>query len=369
MMDNNRNAFFALLRAGLWEQNVRVQSYEPLDFDKLFELAKSQSVVGLVAAGMDHIEDRKVPKTEALRFLSTVFTLEKRNMEIRYFIEDLMGRLKKAGIYALLVKGQGLAECYERPKWRSVGDVDLLLDRDNYLRAKDLLIPFAQSVKDEDVDKLHLGIKMDACIVELHGTLHNGLSSRITRTVDRIQDETIRGGCIRIWHNGETDIHLPCVDNDIIFVFTHLLQHFFQGGVVLRQVCDWTRLLWTYSHCIDRRLLQSRLEEMRLMSEWEAFAGLAVNYLGCPSSVMPFYRDSRAVRHRSNRVLNVIFNTGNEDNSYKKEASSIKRKIITIWRKIIATFTFLSIFPLDSLRFLGYFFVVGFSRTRKTTKL
>lgn len=368
-MDKNRNAFFALLRAGLWEQGVRIQPYEPLNFDALYELAHAQSVVGLLAAGMERIEDRKVMKLEALPFLKKVISLEERNQHARRFIGDLMDRLKTAGIYALLVKGQGLAECYERPQWRSVGDVDLLLDKDNYLKAKELLLPLAQGVKDEDVDRLHFGITIDSWLVELHGTLHNGLSSRITRTVDRIQDETIRGSLVRLWHNGETDVPLPCVDNDIIFVFTHLLQHFFQGGVVLRQVCDWTRLLWTYRESVDRDLLRERLEEMRLMTEWEAFAALAVDYLGCPSSAMPFYRDSAAIRRRSARVLEVIFKTGSVDDSYKNEAPSFKRKLITIWRQFLSTFTFLRIFPLDSLRFLGYFFVVGFSRTRKTTKL
>lgn len=368
-MDKNRNAFFALLRAGLWEQGVRLQPFEPLDFDALYEMAKAQSVVGLLAAGLEHVEDRNVKKPEVLKFLKRVFSLEGKNQRARRFIEDLMGRLRGAGIYALMVKGQGLAECYERPQWRPVGDVDLLLDEDNYLKAKALLLPMAQSVKDEDIDKLHIGITIDSWLVELHGTLHNGLSSRITRTVDRIQDETIRGGRVRMWRCGETDVPLPCVDNDIIFVFTHLLQHFFQGGVLLRQVCDWTRLLWTYRESIDQDLLRERLEEMRLMSEWEVFATLAVDYLGCPSSAMPFYRDSSAIRRRAARALEVIFKTGSTDDGYKKEAPAFKRKLITIWRQFLGTFTFIRIFPLDSLRFLGYFFVVGFSRTRKTTKL
>ncbi len=34
-MDKNREAFFALLRAGLGEQSVRLMPYEPLDFDAL----------------------------------------------------------------------------------------------------------------------------------------------------------------------------------------------------------------------------------------------------------------------------------------------------------------------------------------------
>lgn len=367
-MGSNREAFFALLRAGLWEQGVRLLPYEPLDFDAIYEIADAQSVVGLLAAGLEHVEDRKVTKPEALKFLKRVFSLEGKNASVCAFIEDLMGRLWEAGIYALLVKGQGLAQCYKRPQWRSVGDVDLLLDSDNYLKAKELLLPLAQAVKDEDIDKKHIGITIDSWLVELHGTLHNGLSSRITRVVDRIQEETIRGGQVRMWRNGETNVPLPCIDNDIIFVFTHLLQHFFQGGIRLRQVCDWSRLLWTYRGSIDVELMRSRISEMRLMSEWEVFATLAVEHLGCPVEAMPLYRDSKAIHRRSERALRLILEAKTDD-EYKKNAPVLKRKLITIWRTMKDTLTFVRIFPIDAFRFLGYFFVVGFQRTRHTTTL
>ena len=46
-------AFFALLRAGLWEQEVQLQPYGEVDFAEVLELAEEQSVVGLVAAGIE----------------------------------------------------------------------------------------------------------------------------------------------------------------------------------------------------------------------------------------------------------------------------------------------------------------------------
>ena len=63
------------------------------------------------------------------------------------------------------------------------------------------------------------------------------------------------------------------------------LQHFFVGGVGLRQICDWCRLLWTYRERIDRDLLLRRLQEMWIVSEWKAFGAFAVEYLGLPLSV------------------------------------------------------------------------------------
>ena len=366
-MSSKREAFFALLKAGLWGQGIRLRPYEPLDFNALYGLAEAQAVTGLLAAGLEHVEDRKVTKPEVVPFLKRVVFLEKRNSEMNGFIEKLFRKLGDAGIYAILVKGPALAQCYQRPQWRSVGDVDLLLDDDNYQKAKELLLPLAKEYKDEDIDKKHIGITVNSWLVELHGTLHNGLSSRITKAVDRIQDETIRGGEVRNWRNGETDVPLPAVDNDIIFVFTHILQHFFQGGILIRQLCDWSRLMWTFRDSINIDLLRERLREMRLMTEWEVFAAIAVDYLGCPESVMPFYRASAGIRRRAKRALAIIFGSSDVDTSYKEKAPVLKRKLITIWRQIRESFTFMRVFPLDTFRFLGFFFIEGMRRTKHTT--
>jgi len=58
-----------------------------------------------------------------------------------------MGRLRAAGVETLLVKGQGIAQCYERPLWRASGDIDLLVDADKYESAKSVVLPWADSVE------------------------------------------------------------------------------------------------------------------------------------------------------------------------------------------------------------------------------
>ena len=75
------DTFFALLRAGLWEKEVRLAEYEPIDFQAVFDLADNQCVTGVVAAGLEFVADRKIAKVEAVPFLKKVFKLEQRNAE------------------------------------------------------------------------------------------------------------------------------------------------------------------------------------------------------------------------------------------------------------------------------------------------
>ena len=153
--DKTIDVFFALVRAGLWEKSVPLLPFGDIDFNAILELAEEQSVVGLVAAGLEHIEDMKPTKKDVLQFIGRVTQLEQRNQAMNYFIGVIVEKMREAGIFTVLVKGQGVAQCYERPLWRSCGDVDLLLDDENYEKARLFLTPLASSIDAEDKRKKH----------------------------------------------------------------------------------------------------------------------------------------------------------------------------------------------------------------------
>ena len=141
MRDNTIEVFFALVRAGLWSdgnQEIRIDG--TTDWNEVYELAQEQSVLGLVLAGLEH-SDIKPPKELLLQWIGEVQVLEQRNKAMNVYIAKLIEEMRSDGIYTLLVKGQGLAQCYNRPNWRSSGDVDLLLSKDNYEKAKEFILP------------------------------------------------------------------------------------------------------------------------------------------------------------------------------------------------------------------------------------
>ena len=351
---NTINAFFALLGAGLWERSVRLLPFEPIDFSAVYDLAEEQSVEGLIAAGLEHVEDRKVVKQEALPFMKKVFSLENRNKAMNLFIGGLVEKMRKAGIYALLIKGQGVAQCYSRPQWRSVGDVDFFLDKDNYYKAKAFLIPLADSVEKEDTPRLHLGMKIDPWLVELHGTMHTKISRRIDIVIDKVQNDVFEGGNVRVWRNEDVDVFIPSPDNDLIIVFTHFLKHFYVGGIGLRQICDWCRLLWVFRDEIDRNLLAKRLSEMGLMKEWRTFAAFAVDYIGMPDFAMPFYSDSRSSHRKSAKLSTIILETGSFGHykeSYRSRYPRFIEYAITFWRRMGEFIRLSTIFPNNAPKF------------------
>ena len=352
----NTEAFFALLRAGLWEKEVQLSPYEEIDYSEVKRLAEEQSVIGLIGAGIQHVVDVKVPQIEFLTLIGRAVQLEQQNSAMNDFIGILINRMREAGIYTLLVKGQGIAQCYERPLWRSCGDVDLFLNDDNYDKAKSFLTQLAISVEKEYVRERHLGMTIDSWVVELHGSLYSGLSSSIEKELDDVYQDTFYRGNVRSWMNGNVSVLQLSAENDAFYVFIHFLQHFYKGGVGLRQICDWCRLLWTYRDRFKLNLLASRIRKAGLMSEWKAFGAFAVEYLGIPVEAMPFYSTDPKWKHKADNICSFILEVGNfghnRDSSYFEKYPYIIRKVCSLGRRINDLYRHARIFPLDSVRFL-----------------
>ena len=370
------------MRSGLWEDaSLLLTAYglldsaDKIDWGKILDLAEEQSVVGLLAAGIEVVKGawlklhgaHLVPKPMALQFIGRTVLLEQRNQAMNYFIGGLVEKMREAGIYTMLVKGQGVAQCYERPLWRSCGDVDLFLSEEDYANAKVFLSSLASSVKEEFVREKHLSMTIDGWTVELHGHLYSGLSPRVDGELRTLQQETFENKetpekthYVRIWKNGSTDIPLLSAENDTFYVFTHILQHFYKGGIGLRQICDWCRLLYTYRESLNVGLLESRIMQAGLMREWKAFGAFAVNYLGMPIEAMPFLNmdECANLEKKADRICRFIIKVGNfghnRDTSYYGKYPFVVRKAISAWRRTKDIFHHIMIFPLDSLRFFPY---------------
>lgn len=363
-MKKEENVLLELLKVGLWD-NVKIADSLPhisndVNWGEVYQLAEEQSITGLVTAGIEPVQDEWtkvygtpfIPQEWALQFIGATLQIEQRNKEMNSFVSSLIMRLRKDDVYALLAKGQGLAQCYIKPLWRSCGDVDLFLSGNNYVKAKTLLCPIATEVEEEDTQELHQGLVLNNWIVELHGTLRSCNLPRMDRVIDEAQRDVFYGGDVRSWMNSNTQVFLPGVNSDVIFIFTHLLKHFFNGGIGLRQVCDWCRFLYTYREKINVSLLESRLKKACIITEWKAFASLAVNMLGMPGDSIPLYSSDNVWFKKAHKILRIILKTGNFghniDRSYTIKYKGVNRKVATAWHGLIDNISQVSIFPIDS---------------------
>ena len=365
MRKNNKDAFFTLLRTGLWgDGNSDIRIEGTTGWNYVYQLAQEQSAQGIVLQGIDsfrfQVPGFKIPQVLLLQWIGEVQMIEQRNKEMNAFVAELIENLRESDVYAILVKGQGVAQCYEKPFWRCSGDIDLLLSNDNYQKAKTTLIPIASEVANENTATKHQALIINGFDVELHGKMPFSLSMRVEAGIDEVLDDLFCRGHVRSWDCNGTQVFLPSPDNDVILVFTHFLHHFFIEGVGLRQICDWCRLLYTYKDSLDFKLLESRIKAMGLMSEWKAFGALAIGYLGFPKDSMPLLdvrskKEDVRWRKKADRIMGLVLESGNfghnKDLSYRTRYSGLTYKIVAAWRRLKDFAALIPVFPLDAPRF------------------
>ena len=371
--NNTIESFFLLVRAGLFGRTDGIEDFQPdgVDWEEVYRLADEQSVVGLVADGIDlirvefsktHPDTPLVPEDWSLRFVTVILQQEQCNLGMNRFVEQLIGRLQRRNVYAILLKGQGLAQCYPNPLRRAYGDVDLLLREEDYQKALDFLLPFSSMSMIENEHKKDFALMIDNWLIELHGSLRCGFSSRIDRELDKIYHDSIDGENVRFWMNGKVQVPLLGKEDDVFYVFVHFLNHFYKGGVGIRQICDWCRLLWTFRDSLDLIAVESQLKRMKLMSEWRAFGMFAVEYLGMPEEGMPFFSKDEKWKRKARQILAFILKTGNMGNNRKGEFGVdpyLKRKVKSFGQRLKDLTNHFAIFPLDTLRFFPSIFMNG----------
>ena len=375
-MSKDIYVFFELLKAGLWRDQrpvscLKFQVPSDIDWEREYQIAEEQAVVGIVAAGLEVVQnvqefkEFKISQKAKYQFIGQTMLIEKRNKEMNAFVADLIEKLRNKNIYALLVKGQGIAQCYEKPLWRTCGDVDLLMSEDNYRKACEYLGKIADSTEREtkkNKERKHQDYQISGWAVELHGTLHSHLSGRVDREIDKVQGKCFYGGSVRSGEfksskGSSVQVFLPGANEDVFFVFTHILQHLFLEGIGLRQICDWCRLLYIYRDSLNHKLLEQRLRKAGLMSEWKVFASFAVNWLGMPMEAMPLYyendNENEKLKRKAERICRFVMEVGNfGHNREVKWNDSFNRRAMLIWHRITDTVKLLRVFPIDAPKFL-----------------
>lgn len=353
-----QQALLELVRAGLWEKDAHLLPYGKWDINEIMRLAEEQAMVGLVTAGLEHVQDVKIPQESLLQFVEQTLQLESRNKSMNKFIAVLTEKMRGKGIHTVLVKGQGITQCYKRPLWRSCGDVDLYFNKNDFVKAREYLRPFAQKIDPDNniAEHINMVMKDSGWAVEIHANQYTELSFRLDHGLDIIHRRIFDNGEVRVWKNDQTNVYIPSPTNDVQIVFTHFLKHFYKGGLGLRQICDWCRLLWTFRGEIEIATLTTDLHSMGLLNEWRAFTALAIDYLGMPVIAMPLYDQDKKWSKKASYIMSFLLESGNfghnRDTSYYESQWRIVRKVGSLGRKIGDLLRHARVFPLNSVLFI-----------------
>lgn len=364
-MNKSEVAFLELLKVGLWGTAVHEEAFrdDDIDWERVVELARQQTVVGLVGEAMSQLSRGVMPRPLYLQVLREVMEVEEENKRMNALIPILFRTLDQLGVRSWLLKGQGVAQCYGNPLRRVSGDIDVFFPHDgDYEKARE---DFLRHLKAEDVHNDNdttktLEFDYKGIYIELHGHIVPEVNRRSNKNFPVFQKACLTED-VEQW-NGAA---LPPVRFNPVFIFMHMVRHYFGGGIGLRQVCDWMRYVYVHHGEMEAEQLKEDLKMTGLYRLWQAFGCMAVDLLGCPEERMFFY-DGKHRKH-GRRLLAFILESGNFGYYDKRTKSDSRfylvRRFVAFWGHLQMKLRNLLMFPEESVYGIPSFIVDGVKRT------
>lgn len=286
MTRQDKNIFFALIRAAIWtdqhghitsERKTELEQLIPdfYDWSMILQLCQDHALVGIVANPLCSLSKTKSPTSKQMDLLlSTVSQLVRQRYVVRQVIAELFSRLSAAKCHPILLKGEGLAMLYPNTCQRSVGDIDIFVIPDEYECAKMVLnelCPLESRVGQAHEGRHHYEIEYCGIPIELH--FKAGISAD-SRYESSYYDYTLRElhpeKCDTIFINNQP-ILVPRARYNLVYNFNHICQHWVNSGIGIRQFVDYA-LLFAQVH---NDVFFSRLyEDLKLVGLWKQWCRL-----------------------------------------------------------------------------------------------
>ena len=294
-----------------------------VDWEELYTFSKQQAITGVMFDLVQRLGGKEagVPRKLMMKWFMQSDVIQKRNDNVNRYSVQTVQMLEQKGFRCLLLKGQGNAVMYPNPLARLSGDIDLLivpkhlsaLPKDleerrkiilSFVRNKFPKIPFRYYHVDFPIYKgLPIELHYEPCLMNNPRYNH-----RLQQWLGERADEQFRHKVDL--PEGAGSVPVPTLEYNIVFQMSHMMHHYFDEGIGLRQMMDYYFLLKSAereSRIIELKNLSSTLHYLNL----HHFAG-AVMYVmrevfGMPESWMIVPIDER----RGKSLMAEILRGGN----------------------------------------------------------
>ncbi len=249
----------ALLRLGLGAESSSVDFPSPLELEewtRLYSLAKQQSVLGIAFAGIERLpKEGRPPMPFLLRWATEVEAIRGMNTLMNREARRLTQLFENVGRKNATLKGQANARLYPDPGLRQSGDIDIWVEggRDSINR---LLVDMGMIEKSalefgRFWHHAHLERTKEGIMAEVHYRPASGNPYKSQELQDFLNREILSAQMV------PEGFYAPSIKFALVMQLSHLQQHFYSGGLGLRQYIDYYILLKNSTAEVRREVAQA----------------------------------------------------------------------------------------------------------------
>ena len=226
-MNNNQKLFLKLISSALSGEKY-VISPDECDYEALQNIAVHNSCLPLLYQGAVNCS---LPTSSHWKQVSSYSVIDSyRKLQIE---AEIIGILNQNGIRSCVLKGSSVALNYPNPLIRTMGDIDLLVDEENYEKAILLFAP--QKVIDDNRHGFHVGFNYKKTRIEIHKQITEG-SATLSPVLEFLKDAM---GHIELKNCDGFCVPVLSAEYQAVSLLEHMLRHFRDNEFVFRMFCDW----------------------------------------------------------------------------------------------------------------------------------
>ena len=298
---------FSFLRYCLDNSQDVPVSIQDVDWNGLFSFMQQQALLGVGFHGASRLKSSGVdiPKPLFLKWFALSERIKRQNELLNSRSSEIVCQLATEGVRCCILKGQGNAVMYPDSFMRTPGDIDVWADGSRQRIMELVRGRFPMTLlRYHHVD---YPIFKDAD-VELHfipSTMNNPFfNGRLREWFENNKEQQL---CNLVQLPNAEHVPVPTPAFNVVYQLSHLMHHFFDEGIGLRQMMDYYYVLRSYGGSSMECDVASTLRRLNLFR----FAG-AVMYVmrevfGLEESLLIIPVDER----RGRTLLGEILKGGN----------------------------------------------------------
>lgn len=246
---NNNHILFELIEKSFKQEKIQFETLDELGLTKtIFE----NGLVGLVFQSLDQ-SSFQVHKY--YQMLNQAFgSFVSKDIQQQAIIEDLKKILNQHEIKHVFLKGSHLKQLYPESYMRGMGDIDCVVPKTDFDKAKQILIRAGYTFKSA-TSHHHVFETIDGNYIELHQSITSS---------NEYENEQLLN---QLWSNVYMDsgyTHKLKPAFEYVYLLTHLIRHIRTSGVGIRSLLDMRVYNNYYYDTMDKETLDGYLKTYKL---------------------------------------------------------------------------------------------------------
>ncbi|MBQ5399133.1 MAG: nucleotidyltransferase family protein [Ruminococcus sp.] len=245
---------------------------EDIDWGFIQKTAERNSVLNLIGYCMDKVSPKPTKKLYDYILNSLNYEILKETSQL-HDVEQILREFDSQGIRNVPLKGYFMKRLYPQSDFRTMGDIDILVDRKNFKKIKKIFE--ARGFEDANVIKSkEIHFKKDLMYFEIHSDLSENYEGYYDDIWDRV---TLRDGYKCSYEMKPEDFYA--------YMLYHSGKHFSGGGIGIRMIMDIYVFIKKYPD-LDFGYIESELSKMGLSTFEKGCRELALNWFSNEQTVI-----------------------------------------------------------------------------------